>query len=62
LQANDIRLNVEAQNVYGNEEENFRLVARPGEPEVLVLERTKRMKSKEEQFPPEGTIDFYEIY
>lgn len=38
------------------------MVAKPGFPEVLVLERTVRTKSKEEQFPPEGAIDFYEIY
>lgn len=47
---------------YGEEEENYKLIAKPGEPEVLVLERTKRTRSREEQFPPEGTIDFYEIY
>jgi hypothetical protein len=38
------------------------LIAKPGFPEILILERTERTKSKEEQFPPEDTIDFYEIY
>jgi hypothetical protein len=44
---------VEAQGAYGDEEQdNYRLVAKPGEPEILVVERTFRVRSKEEKFPP----------
>jgi hypothetical protein len=28
---------------------------------MLVLERTERIKSKDEEFPPLNSIDFYEI-
>ncbi len=47
LRDNNIRICVEAQGAYGDEDENYKLIAKPGEPEILVLERIKRTRSKE---------------
>jgi hypothetical protein len=61
LKKHKIDICKEAHEAYGDDIDVTKLVAKPSEPEMLVLERTERIKSKDEEFPPLNSIDFYEI-
>lgn len=42
-----------------NLDQPMQFIAKPGQPAILILEKTRREKSHPEKFPPENTVDFF---